>query len=80
MIKSQRGMGTIMLLIILALAGALAYYAYKNVSGSGEAESCAGGFSYCMKVCRGTTTEAATEQACQQACERDKTACERRQK
>ena len=80
MIKSQRGMGALILVIVLAIAGALGYYAYKTFSKSDEPENCPGSFMYCMKVCRGTTTEAATAQLCKEGCERDQAICERQTK
>jgi hypothetical protein len=74
---SQRGLSTFGMLVILAIAVAAGYYAYKGISGAGEAPSCKGAFSTCMKTCRRTTTEAPAAQACQEACQRDRAECER---
>jgi hypothetical protein len=74
---SQRGLSSFGMLIVLAVVAALGYYAYKAISGEGEAPSCKGAFSSCMKSCRRTTTEAPAAQACQEACQRDSDACGR---
>ncbi len=74
---SQRGLSTFGMLVILAIAVAAGYYAYKGISGAGEAPSCRGAFNTCMKTCRRTTTEAPATQACQEACQRDQAECER---
>jgi len=73
----QRGLGSFGLLVVIAIAAAIGYYAYKGISGSGEAPSCKGSFNACMTSCRRTTTEAPAAQACQEACQRDSDACER---
>jgi len=74
---SQRGLGWFGLLIILALAIAGSYYAYKVISGEDAAPSCKSAFTACMQKCRRTTTETPAAQACQEGCRRDQDACER---
>jgi hypothetical protein len=64
--------------IVLLIAAAVGYYAYKALTGAGEPESCKEAFSHCMKTCRRTTTEAPAAQACQEACQRDLAACGRK--
>lgn len=73
----QRGLNSFGMLVVLAIAVAVAYYAYKGISGAGEAPSCKSAFSSCMQSCRRTTTEAPAAQACQEGCQRDQAACER---
>ena len=65
--------------IVLLVAVALGYYAFKALTGAGEPESCNEAFNHCMKTCRRTTTEAPAAQACQEACQRDLEACGRKQ-
>jgi hypothetical protein len=74
---AQRGLGLLGLLIVIAIAAALGYYAWKGITGDDEAAGCKGAFNSCMKTCRRTTTEAPAALACQQACQRDADACER---
>ena len=74
---SQRGLSAFGLLVVLALAMAAGYYAYKGISGGDDAPTCKGAFTACMQKCRRTTTEAPAAQACQEACQRDQAACER---
>jgi len=78
--NSQHGLSSFGMLIVLAIAVAAGYYAYKGITGGGDAESCKEAFRECMKTCRRTTTEAPAAQACQDACLRDQTACERQGK
>ena len=78
--RLQRGLGLFGILIVLAIAFAIGWYAYKGLTGAGEPESCNEAFNYCMKTCRRTTTEAPAAQACQEACQRDATECERKGK
>ncbi len=77
---SQRGLSTFGMLVILAIAVAAGYYAYKGISGADEAPSCKSAFNTCMKSCRRTTTEAPAAQACQEACQSDTDVCNRRGK
>jgi hypothetical protein len=74
---SQRGLSSLGLLVVLAIAVAAGYYAYRSVSGEDAEPSCKGAFTTCMQKCRRTTTEAPAAQACQEGCQRDLTACER---
>ena len=74
---SQRGLSAFGLLVVLALAMAAGYYAYKGISGGDDAPTCKGAFTACMQKCRRTTTEAPAAQACQEACQRDQAGCER---
>ncbi len=74
---SQRGLSAFGLLVVLVIAVAAGYYAYKTVSGEDEAPGCKGAFTACMQKCRRTTTEAPAAQACQEACRGDQAACER---
>jgi hypothetical protein len=74
---SQRGLSSLGLLVILAIAIAAGYYAYIAVSGGDTAPSCKSTFTACMQKCRRTTTEAPAAQACQEGCQRDQAACER---
>lgn len=74
---SQRGLSFLGTLIVLSIAVAAGYYAYKGITGAGEPPSCKGSFNACMQKCRRTTTEAPASQACQQACQREADACER---
>jgi len=76
--NSQRGLSAFGVLVILAIVVAAAYYAYKGITGGGEAPTCKEAFNECMKICRRTTTEAPAAQACQQACERNFDACARK--
>ena len=78
--RSQRGLSSFGMLIVLAVVVALGYYAYKAISGEDEAPSCKSAFTACMQKCRRTTTEAPAAQACQEACQRDTDACERQSK
>lgn len=73
--KSQNGLGWFGSLIVLAIAVAAGYYAYKGVADSDEAPSCAAAQNACLKKCRRTATEAAAAQSCQQACQREADAC-----
>jgi len=75
--RSQRGLSSFGMLIVLAVVVALGYYAYKAISGEDEAPSCKSAFTACMQKCRRTTTEAPAAQACQEACQRDQAECER---
>ena len=70
-------MGT---LVVIVLAAALGYYAWKSLSGPGKAPSCHETYTYCMTMCRGTTTEAPAAHDCQETCERNQAACERESK
>jgi len=74
--RSQRGLNSVGMLIVLAVVVALGYYAYLAISGEDEA-SCRSAFTACMQKCRRTTTEAPAAQVCQEACQRDEVACER---
>jgi hypothetical protein len=74
--RSQQGLGWFGMLIVIAIAVAVAYYAYRGVSGADEPPSCGSGFNACMKSCRRTSTEAPAAQACQDACRRDQAACD----
>lgn len=76
MARSQRGLGSFGVLVVLAIAIAGGYYAYQAIW-SEPAPSCGGAFTACMQKCRRTTTENAAAQACQQACQGDQAACER---
>lgn len=75
--NSQHGLSSFGMLIILAIAAAAGYYAYKGITGAGDAPSCKESFRACMTTCRRTTTEAPAAQACQQSCQRDADACGR---
>jgi hypothetical protein len=75
--RSQRGWSSFGMLVVLAVAVAAGYYAYKGITGADEAPSCKSALSSCMKSCRRTTTEAPASQACQEDCQRDQAACER---
>jgi len=74
--RSQRGWSTFGMLVFIAVAAAGGYYAYKGISGAGEAPRCKDAFNSCMKSCRRTATEAPAAQACQEACQRDQDECE----
>ena len=74
---SQHGLSAFGMLVVLALAVAASYYAYKSLSGGDDAPSCRSAFTACMQKCRRTTTEAPAAQACQEGCQRDQAACER---
>ena len=75
--RSQRGLSSVGMLIVLAVVAALGYYAYKAILGEDEGPSCNSAFTACMQKCRRTTTEAPAAQVCQEACQRDQAACER---
>jgi len=75
--RSQRGLSSFAVLIVLAVVVALGYYAYKAISGEDGAPGCKSAFTACMQKCRRTTTEAPAAQACQEACQGDQVACER---
>lgn len=74
---SQHGLSAFGMLVVLALAVAASYYAYKSLSGGDDAPTCRSAFTACMQKCRRTTTEAPAAQACQEGCGRDQAACER---
>ena len=73
--KSQNGLGWFGSLIVLAIAVAAGYYAYKGIADSDEAPSCAAAQNACQKKCRRTSTEAPDAQRCQEACRREADAC-----
>jgi len=75
--NAQRGLGWFGMLVVIAIAAAVAYYAYKGITGADEAPSCSAAFNSCMKSCRRTSTEAPAARACQDACQSDQAACER---
>ena len=78
--KSQRGLGLFGLVIVIAIAAVVGYYAYRGISGPDGPPSCRGALDTCMKICRRTTTEATSSQACQDSCQRDQDACERQRR
>jgi hypothetical protein len=61
--------------IVILVAAALGWYAYKALTGAGDPETCAEAYNHCIKTCRQTTSDAAASQACQEACKRDQAAC-----
>lgn len=72
----QRGLGLLGFLILMAIAVAIGYYAYKGIwLADDQPQSCEGAQNACIRNCRGTSSEAAEEQRCQQACQRDLEAC-----
>jgi hypothetical protein len=72
----QRGLGLLGFLIMIAIAVAIGYYAYKGIWQSGDEQlSCAAALSACTKSCRRSQTETAELQRCQQACQRESDAC-----
>jgi len=73
--RSQKGLGWFGSLIVLAIAVGAGYYAYKGVTKSDEAPSCAAAQNACLQKCRRTATEAAAAQTCQRACRREAEAC-----
>jgi hypothetical protein len=79
-LETQRGLGFFGLLLVVAIAAAIGWYAYKGLTGAGEPESCNEAFNHCMKTCRRTTSEAPAAQACQEACQHDAAECERKGK
>ncbi len=64
-------------LLVLAIAGAIGYYAYKAMEGGGGPPSCSAAQNACMQKCRRTTTENQEAQACQAACTRERETCDR---
>jgi len=74
---SQCGLSAFGTLVVLAVAVAAGYYAYKAILSEDHAPSCKSAFSSCMKSCRRTTTEAPAAQACQEVCQRDQAECVR---
>lgn len=79
MVKLQRGMGWLGILIVLGIMAGGGYYAYKGISETGEPPSCAAAQNACLQRCRRTATEAAAVQSCQQACQREAEACASKQ-
>ena len=74
--RSQRGMGLFGFLIVIAIAVAVGYYAYKGIwQADTQQPSCASALNACTKNCRRTQTESADMQRCQQACQRESDAC-----
>jgi len=77
--RLQRGLGTFGTLVVLAIAIAAGYYAYKNVLTAPEAPpSCKAALNSCTANCRKTNTEAPEVQACQERCARTADECERK--
>jgi hypothetical protein len=76
--RSQRGLSSFGMLIVLAVVAALGYYGYKAITGEDEGPSCKSAFTACMQKCRRTTTEAPAAQVCQEACQRDADVCGRK--
>jgi cytochrome c-type biogenesis protein CcmH/NrfG len=73
---SQRGVGWFGFLIVVAIAVAVGYYAYKGIWQADEQQlSCPAALNACIKNCRRTTTEAPEAQRCQEACQREADAC-----
>jgi hypothetical protein len=72
----QGGLGLLGFLIVVAIAVAVAWYAYKGIWQAGDEQpGCAAELNACLKNCRRTTTEASDAQRCQQACQREADAC-----
>src|SRR2546428_229678 len=55
---SRRGLSSLGMLVVLAVAGGAGYSAYKAVSGEDAPPGCGNVFTACMQKCRRTTTEA----------------------
>jgi hypothetical protein len=73
--RRQRGgaLGTLVLLIAIAVAG---YYAYKYFIEAEDAPSCKAQLNRCIAACRKNSTEAPQVEACQRKCEQDADACQ----
>jgi hypothetical protein len=72
----QRGVGWFGFLIVVAIAVAVGYYAYKGIWLADEQQpSCEGALNACIRECRRTASEADEEHRCQVACQRDLEAC-----
>ena len=73
--RAQRGgaLGTLIVLVIVALAG---YYAYTEwFQDGGRTPSCKEADQACIKNCRRTSTDQASIAACQADCQRKLAAC-----
>jgi len=75
--NTQSGMSSFGAIIVIAIAGAAAYFVYQGSFGGGEAPNCKSAFASCMQACRRNSTDEPTAQACQAACTREQTSCER---
>ncbi|HEY7747636.1 MAG TPA: hypothetical protein VH933_03070 [Aestuariivirgaceae bacterium] len=75
---SQRGLSLFGVLVIVAIAVVVLYYAYKGVTGYDEEPTCRSVFTSCQQNCRRTRTDAAALQSCQDFCQREGDNCERR--
>ncbi len=73
---SQHGLSSVALLIVMAVAIVVAYFAYQSILGGEEAQTCKGTFNSCMQSCRRTATDDRAEQACQNDCTRKRETCE----
>ena len=73
---SQRGLGLFGVLVIVAIAAVVIYYAYKGVTGEDDEPSCRGAYTDCLQNCRRTRTEAPALQSCQEFCQREFEGCE----
>jgi hypothetical protein len=72
----QRGLGLLGFLVVVAIAAAVAWYAYKGIwQADGQQPGCEAALNACLKNCRRTTTEASDAQRCQQACRREAESC-----
>jgi len=72
----QSGLGLLGFLVVVAIAAAIAYYAYKGIWQTDEQQlRCPAALNACTKNCRRTTTEAPEAQRCQEACQREADAC-----
>jgi hypothetical protein len=71
--------GTLTTLVILAVMGALGYYAWKALM-EDTPPTCSADQNSCLARCRKTATEAPAMQACQDECQRAFAACSSRQR
>jgi len=76
-VSAQRGQGAFGLLVILAIAGGIAYYVYQSVWTAPEKPSCQAQLETCIKKCRKISTDNDAAQACQAACTKEEADCKR---
>jgi hypothetical protein len=74
---SQRGLGAFGVLIVLAIAGGIAWYVYQAVWSTPEAPSCQAQLEACIKKCRKASIDNEAAQACQAGCKKEEADCNR---